>query len=453
MHTRHVVLGLLLTGAIATPAQAQQSVPLPKAQGENIAGVARVPFPGANEVELAGDWAFVSVDKGATGNADGGLVIVNIADPEHPYVESSWYGKADSNISDVLPGDVDLSPDSNLAVLTNAHCNTCANWVFLIDTSDKAHPHLVGKIKDDATMDYVHTSTMDNKLLYLNPQVAAFYPQPQHAQITIFDISNPANPVKKGTVAPPAADVGLAHDNYIDHRPDGKTLMYAASVHKSDVIDITNPFASTWLQTTTSPNYTISHDVQPNFDRSIIVVDDEGAAGGQLDNRVSACGKVGAGPASVDSGSVHFFMAAADGTFQANGAARLGSFNAPANVNTKECVAHVFWQAPNENRLTQAYYRTGAFVLDFNPIASAGGLPGPIEPKMLGWFLPVGGAMYWSNKPHNGYMFASDMLHGLDVLKYTGEGGTRWPATAGPAEKQRSARQGVPYVPIATPGA
>jgi hypothetical protein len=231
--------------------------------------------------------------------------------------------------------------------------------------------------------------------------------------------------------------------------------MYAASIHKSDVIDITNPFASTWLQTTTTPDYTISHDVQPNFDRSIIIVDDEGAAGGQLDERVSACGKVGAGPASVDSGSVHFFAAAADGTFLANGAARLGSYNAPTNVNTGACVAHVFWQAPNEDRLTQAYYRTGAFILDFTPTALPGGapVPGPIEPKMLGWFLPQGGAMYWSNKPHNGYLYASDMTHGLDVLKYTGEGGTRWPATAGPAEVQRSKRQGVPYVPITTPGA
>jgi hypothetical protein len=60
-----------------------------------------------------------------------------------------------------------------------------------------------------------------------------------------------------------------------------------------------------------------------------------------------------------------------------------------------------------------------------------------------------GGASYWSNKPHNGYMYASDKDHGLDILRYTGEGGTRWPATAGPAEVQRSARQGVPYVPIA----
>src|SRR3954465_10119453 len=114
-------LVIALTSAallFSSGAQAQTAVPLSKAGGENIEGVARVPFPGANEVELAGDWAFVSVDRGPTGNADGGLVIVNSADPEHPYVEGSWYGIRDSKLNDVRPGDVDLSTDGNLAVLT-----------------------------------------------------------------------------------------------------------------------------------------------------------------------------------------------------------------------------------------------------------------------------------------------------------------------------------------------
>ena len=442
MHIRSLVVALTVTMFGSAVAHAADFVPL-TGTGENIAPVVRVPIKGVNEVELAGDWAFVSVDQGPTGGADGGLVIVNIADPTHPYIQGTWYGKA-NGVSDVRSGDVDLSPDGNLAVLTNAHCSACANWAFLIDTTDKSNPKLLSKIADDDTMEYVHTSTLDNKTLYLNPQVAAFYPQTPNAHITVFDISDPTKPVKKGTIAPPGSDVGLAHDEYIDHRPDGKSLMYAASVHKSDVLDVTNPLASTWLQTTTWPGYTISHDVQPNFDRSIIIVDDEGAAGGQLDERVSACGRAGTGPATVDSGSVHFFQAAADGTFAANGALHLGSFNAPTNYNTGACVAHVFWQAPNENRLTQAYYRTGAFIVDFSD---------PSNAKMLGWFLATGGAQYWSNKPHNGYLYATDMDHGLDILKYTGEGGTRWPATAGPAEKQRSARQGVPYVPIVTPGA
>ena len=422
----------------ASSASAQEVVPL-AGKGENIQPIARVNLEGANEVELAGDWAFVSLD--ATDAGSGGLGIVNVADPQRPFVQSVWRA-SDAGIVDASFGDVDLSADGNLAVLTNAHCDECAEGevvrVALLDVSDKSRPRLVGRIVDDASMDYVHTSTLDGTTLYLNPQVAAFYPQPGNAHISVFDVSDPSRPVKQGVIAPPGADAGLAHDSYVDHRPDGKTLLYAASVHKSDVIDITDPLKSNWLQSATS-EYTISHDVQPNHDRSVLIVDDEGAAGGQLDESVSACGKVGDGPASVDSGSLHFFRAAPDGTFADGGVVHLGTFNAPTNVNTGACVAHVFWQAPDENRLTQAYYRTGAFVIDFED---------PSAPRMLGWFLADGGAMYWSNKPHRGYLYASNMEGSLDILRYTGEGGTRWPATAGPAEVQRAARQGVPYVPV-----
>ena len=449
MTIRPLLATLAVLAAAAPTALAKPGASGLPGQGENIEGIARVEIPGANEVELSRNWAFVSTDAVGSGadKTTGGLTIVNIARPSRPFIQATWFsGKATPEDANASFGDVDLSADGNLAVLTNAHASSRgagANklaWAYLIDVSDKDNPRLVGKVKDDSTMDYVHTATLDNgsKTLYLNPQVAAFFPQTPNAHITAFDISDPANPRKLGVIKPPGSDAGLAHDSFIDHRPDGKTLMYAASVHKTDVIEITsvNPLASNWLQSSTSPSYTISHDAQPNHDRSLIVVDDEGAAGGQLDESVSACGKAGQGPASVDSGSVHFFAANDDGTFANGGAVHLGSFNAPTNVNTGACVAHVFWQAPDENRMTQAYYRTGAFIVDFED---------PANPKMLGWFLPDGGAMYWSNKPHNGYMYASNMEGSLDVLKYTGEGGKRWPATAGPADVQRAERQGVAY--------
>ncbi len=437
--TRFALAALAALTLAPATASAQDVVPL-AGQGENIQPIARVLIPQATEVEVAGDWAFVATDKGEEG--EGGLVIVNIADPTKPFIEGRWTGEM-GDLRDASFGDVDLSPDANLAVITNAHCTTCSEgnvaWAALLDVTDKAHPKMVGKVVDDGTMDYVHTATLDNKLLYLNPQVWAGYTQPGNGHITVFDISDPANPVKKTTIDAPGSELGFAHDTFIDHRPDGKTLLYAASAKTSDVIDISDPLNASWLQSATSA-YEFSHDVQPNHDRTILVVDDEATSGGQLAEEVSICGKVGSGPASLDFGSVHFFQAAEDGTFANGGLLHLGSFNAPTNVNTGACVAHVFWLAPNENRLTQAYYRTGAFVVDFENPAAA---------KTLGFFVADGGANYWSNKPHRGYMFATDQDHGLDILRYTGEGGTRWPTTSGPAEIQRSQRQGVPYVAIA----
>jgi hypothetical protein len=313
----------------------------------------------------------------------------------------------------------------------------------IIDTTDKAHPKMLSHVDDlDGSVEYVHTSTLDNKMLYLNPQVWSGYPQPGHAAITAVDISDPKNPKQVGKIDTPGADAGLAHDTYVDHRPDGKSLMYAASISKSDVIDITDPLKSNWMQSIVAKDTTISHDVQPNHDRTVILVDDEGAAGGQLDPSLSACGKVGAGPLTLNSGSLHFYAAAEDGTFANDGAVELGSFNAPANVAQAECVAHVFWQAPDQNRITQAYYNVGAWVIDFTD---------PANPTELGHF-DADGAKYWSNKAHNGYMYATNMNGSVDVLRYTGEGGKAWPATSGPAEIQHSARQGVPYVPIAGTG-
>ena len=434
MHFRTLAAGIAAFALLSASAEAQEARSL-SGTGQNIEGVARIAVPGANEVELAGDWAFVSRD--AAGSEQGGLSIVDISDPTNPTIAAEWLA-SDENLKGSF-GDVDLSADGNLAVITNAHGSSPTYWAVLLDVTDKTAPKYLGRIKDDATMDYVHTATLDRNLLYLNPQVAHLYPQPQKAAITVFDISDPTAPVKKAKIAPPGADAGLAHDSYIDRRPDGKNLLYAASVSKIDIMDVTDPFQASWLQTTASPQYTIAHDVQPNWNRTIIVVDDEGAAGGQLDEDVSACGKVGTGPATVNSGSVQFYAAAPDGTLANGGLTPLGTFNAPTNVNTGACVAHVFWQAPNENRLTQAYYRTGAFIVDFEDPANA---------KMLGWFLPTGGANYWSNKPHNGYLYATDQTGNLDVLKYTGEEGKRWPATAGPAEVQRAARHGVAPVPV-----
>ena len=284
MSPRILAVSIAASLALTAPSASAQEVVSLAGKGENIEPIARVKMAGANEVELAGDWAFVSLD--ATDAGSGGLGIVNVADPQRPFVQSLWRA-SDAGIADASFGDVDLSADGNLAVVTNAHCDECAEGevvrVALLDVSDKSRPRLVGKIVDDASMDYVHTSTLDGGVLHL------------------------------------------------------------------------------------------------------------------------------------------------------------GIFNAPTNVNTGACVAHVFWQAPDENRLTQAYYRTGAFVVDFED---------PTAPRMLGWFVADGGAMYWSNKPHRGYLYATNMEGSLDILHCTGEGGARWPATAGPAEVQRAARQGVPYVPV-----
>jgi hypothetical protein len=444
-----IITSLILL-VCATSAFAQ-GVPL-AGEGENVEPVAHIDLGEVgtdatvqkNEIDLAGDWAFVS--------ASPGLFIVNISNPAKPFIEGKWACESGW-------GDVDINADATIAVLTDAHDGECLDAdtaVVILDISNKAKPRKISSItRQDAQLQYVHTATLNDNLLFLNPQVAAFYRQ-THKAVAVYDVSNPKAPKFLNHIE--FEKDAVAHDSYLDRRPDGKKLFYSASIHFNDIYDITDLSKPALLQQTTPGEATISHQLEPNHNRTVAVMVDEsavdtGLVGGILgvDSPVptgwpATCGKAGAGPAAADVGSTMFFALNEDGTFavtNGNGAAPLGSFNAPPSTTDRTCTSHVFWQAPNENRMTQAFYAQGARVVDFED---------PANPKELGWFKAEPSTIYWSAKPHRGYIFATDMERGLDILKYTGEGGARWPATSGPAEIQRAAVHGVPYKPIVGPG-
>src|SRR3954464_10037127 len=116
MIRRSLATAVVALFLLVPTASAQDVVPL-AGKGENFQPIARVKIPRLNEVEMAGDWAFLSQDK--TENGEGGLVIVSVAHPTHPYTRGRWTGEM-AGLKDVAPGAVALSPDGTLAVLTNA---------------------------------------------------------------------------------------------------------------------------------------------------------------------------------------------------------------------------------------------------------------------------------------------------------------------------------------------
>src|SRR3954452_25580653 len=86
MLPRSLVAAFIALFILVPTASAQDVAPL-AGKGENFQPIARVKIPRVNEVEMAGDWAFLSQDK--TENGEGGLVIVNVADPTHPYIRAA----------------------------------------------------------------------------------------------------------------------------------------------------------------------------------------------------------------------------------------------------------------------------------------------------------------------------------------------------------------------------
>jgi hypothetical protein len=145
-------------------------------------------------------------------------------------------------------------------------------------------------------------------------------------------------------------------------------------------------------------------------------------------------------------GALYFYKTGADGLVQSDGNGQpviAGTYNLPLQTGDLDpllgqgCTVHIYWQAPDENRIVVSWYGKGSRVVDFS---------NPAKAREIGWFIPDG-ADTWSAKPHNGYIFTGDIARGFDVLRYTGESGKRWPSTAGPAEVQRAKWQGAPAPP------
>ncbi|HEX8101597.1 MAG TPA: hypothetical protein VF533_03220, partial [Solirubrobacteraceae bacterium] len=413
-------------------------------EGSNMELVANVPLEGsvaASDLELQGDYAYV-------GSYGEGLVIIDIANPREPKRVSRFYCPGGQN-------DVQLSPDASYAVLAVENPNNkCGEGIpgqpkhagdegfVVIDIRDKTNPKEVAWVGQDQLVDGVHNVTLDWPRLYIDQYTQT------HGRFEIFDLSNPAQP---RSIAKLAAPEGGPHDLQVDHRPDGRVLAYAASIAFTHVLDVTDPTNPTFVDRIPASEHGvgISHGAEPNFDRTLMVETDEYGGG----NGVVACGgRVEQIPAPTDGqvataspGAVHLIRLNPDGTLKEVGGKvdQVGAYNTPAattDTGDEGCTSHVFWQAPDENRLTIAWYGRGVRVVDFSK---------PEAPVELGYFKATG-ADTWSAKPHKGYIFAGDIVRGLDVFRYTGEDCKRWPTTAGAAEVQRARYQGAP-VPAGAP--
>ncbi len=399
--------------------------------GENFELVANVPIdPGtqgvaASDLELHGNHAFV-------GSYGEGMVVIDISDPRQPKRVGKFACPGGQN-------DIQLSPDGRFAVMAidtkNNGCHRGQEGAVYLDVSNPANPVELDFIP---TQIGAHNTTLNYPILYVDNWVN------DYSKLEIFDLSKPEKGFAKKVGNLDYGRENSPHDLIIDHRPDGRDLGYAASITGHDVLDLTDPTKPKRLQRITDPGVSISHQAEPNFDRSLLLVTDEfagGAAG-------PGCGKGGAttvggeipvtGPTgdAADIGALHFYGLRPDGTVAGvNGQPKISTFNIPAQAQDdpeKACTIHVLWQAPAENRLVTAWYGRGTRVVDYSNAAKA---------KQLGFFIPTG-ADTWAAKPHNGYIFTGDIVRGMDVLRYTGESGNRWPTTSGPAEVQRAEEQG-----------
>jgi hypothetical protein len=431
-------------------------------KGENFEIVANVPIDFGADIEMHGNYAYVSTYGACSGGTPpigtpppgnctpgtGGVSVIDISDPTKPERVGLFDCAGGQN-------DVQLSPDGKwLAMAIETRNNACHPGLegsVIVSLADPENPVEVSfvEVRNTAgTLVGSHNHTLDWPYLYIDQYVSSYN------RIDIYDLTNPAAPVKLPGVqyGPPAFGSTSPHDLIIDHRPDGKDYLYASSGNQtSDVIDVTDPVNPVILQRLVDPAVDFAHQSEPNHDRSLTLITDEYRGG----NEARACGKTRGqdGPRDLPNdnalgdrnnlGALYFYRTGPDGLVipDGNGQPSLaGTYNLPLQTGeidpalVQGCTIHIYWTAPDENRLVTSFYGRGTRVVDFE---------NPARAKELGWFIPTG-ADTWSAKPHNGYIFTGDIARGFDVLRYTGEKGKEWPSTAGPAEVQRAKWQGAP---------
>jgi WD40 repeat protein len=355
---------------------------------------------------------------GASGPMTGGAKIVDITNPQIPFIASAIQDCA------VGQGDIQVTKGGTVAAIawqTGSGQNKCSTWdgqtltrgSILVDLSDVYDPLVIAGAKE--------TSGSHNQTIHPSGDYLYISTSSGSGNIPIYDISDPANPVKVKKWAPPSGN--NPHD--IRFSDDG-TRAYMAGIGQFRIVDTTDPTDPKVISTFTVPGSTIGHDVLVTPDKAFLF------AGDELN---------GGGTAPCPGGAVYVYdIRGANeanpvllGIVEAGAGPVTGRNNDEAGVNpvsTSGCTSHVMDLNPDKKSFTIGWYQAGTRVFDFSGLYDASGNPAPTQSirwgahghgpvKEIGWIVPQG-ANTWSAKQYAGvpgYIFSDDLVLGLYVTK------------------------------------
>jgi hypothetical protein len=236
-------------------------------------------------------------------------------------------------------------------------------------------------------------------------------------QVEIYDLSHPDDPKllkewKNGEGC---------HELSFYLKP-GKLRAYCAAVDATQIWDIADPRNPTVISTVPMPHgqaaapgfpilAAVSHYVVVNDDASVMGVADEylGGAGPGCDAYIRQQGRTVSGPA----GNVFFYDIKDEKKPVLKGWINPGAaftYNPPtaSNPTAVQCTAHIGRMVPQAKTdlMAMSYYTGGVGLIDFTD---------PAQPFFVATWQKANPMDVWY---YNGYLFAGDASHGLDVLTF-----------------------------------
>jgi hypothetical protein len=428
---RTVLVLVALSALVAAPASAEdQDLPAYRSSA-NFQLVAHLPGAGGTDLEFFsrdlttwkdGSGTINTVPDGEplvtrhfafVGNRVQGPSIVDITNPEAPFVVASFPScKADQ-------GDIQVASNGKVASIA-MQGGTCpmstgvgaTKGAILVDMTDVYAPRIVGNARETIG---AHNTTIHPSGNYVYISTSGDVPN----RIAIFDIRDPATPIKVRDFSPPSGD--SPHD--IRFSEDG-TRAYMAGIDQYRIVDTSDPENPKMITTFVPPGTTIGHDALVTPDKAFLFVGEETNGGST---------------APCPGGPIYIYDIR--GANEQNpvllGIAEAGSGPVTGRTNDEAfagavggCTSHVMDLAPNKKSLTAGWYVSGSRTFDFSGLYNADGTPKPTNNiswgaygtgamKETGWIVPQGGNT-WSAKqyaPVPGYIFSDDLVLGFYVTK------------------------------------
>ncbi|WP_435113935.1 LVIVD repeat-containing protein [Nocardiopsis synnemataformans] len=411
---------LLVTALLAVPGARADGV----STGGGVVHVANLPRPegldGAASYNT--DLAF-SGDHAIGGNYDG-FVVYDISDPENPSRVSTVVcpgSQGDVSVSgDLLYLSVDYPRASSECGAPSVSATDPDGFegIRIFDISDKANPRYVSAVRTDCGS---HTNTLvpgeDGERDYV--YVSSYSPsedfpncQPPHDRISVVEVPL-ADPASARVVSEPVLlpDGGHGtttgcHD--ITAYPE-RDLAAAACLGDGLLLDITDPVNPVVIERVSDPNFAFWHSATFTNDARTVIFTDELGGG-----HAATC-DTETGPERGADAIYSLEQSGADPRLEFRSYYKLPRHQ----TETENCVAHngSLIPVPGQDYFVQSWYQGGVSVIDLND---------PADPREIGHFdrgpwnpdaLTTAGS--WSAYYYNGYVYSSDIMRGLDVLRLT----------------------------------
>jgi hypothetical protein len=331
-----------------------------------------------------------------------GLRIVDVHDPANPVVLAEDIPHTNSR-------DVDLihHPNGHLyAVLADSG----ESHMKLVDVTDPRAPQFVTN-----TTTCVHTVAVvpGTTVVYGSWSLCqATRPQQMlQGDVEIVDFKDPQHPVSKLLVFPPVAmtkagpkaiTATSCHEmtfNAALHRA------YCAAITDTQVWDDTDPLNPQITAVIDDPLVNIHHSVWDADNGTTLIIGDEFA------------GAEAAAPTCTDKAELPTSALAFYDIKDLGAPKRVGTYNIPYDSlaggegsATKVCTTHLGDVIDGTDRIVMGWYSAGTVLVDFKD---------PAHPKTVATWRADGASSVWETRYAGGFVFSSDEVRGLDILKLT----------------------------------